>query len=101
MDQRLKLQEILEQILGSRNVYFQPPSNIKMKFPAIVYQLNSADTQFADNYPYIYKKRYQVTVIDRDPDSEIPDKVALLPMCILDRPFTSEGLHHWSFNLYF
>lgn len=101
MGQRLDLQKILEEILDSKNVYFQPPANIKMKYPAIVYQMDSADTQFADNLPYTYTKRYQVTVIDRNPDSEIPDKIAMLPMCIFDRPFVSDGLHHWIFNLYF
>lgn len=101
MGLRLTLQQVLEDILGSRNVYFQPPDNIKMDYPAIVYLMTSADTQFADNDPYIYTKRYQVTVIDRDPDSIFPDKVAKLRMCIFDRAYVSDGLHHWVFNLYF
>ena len=101
MGQRLDLQKILEQIKGPKKVYFQPPNNTKMSYPCIVYKMTSADTQFADNLPYAYTKRYQITVIDRNPDSQIPDKVAMLPMCVFDRPFVSDGLHHWVFNLYF
>lgn len=101
MGQRLELQTILEGIDGVKKVYFQPPDNTQMKYPCIVYSMSSADTQFADNLPYTYTKRYQITVIDRNPDSQIPDSIAMLPMCVFDRPFVSDGLHHWVFNLYF
>jgi hypothetical protein len=72
-----------------------------MQYPAIVYQLDSADTQFADNKPYTYRKRYEVTVIDRDPDSKIPDRVAQLPMTVFNRFFAMNGLNHFVFTLYF
>lgn len=101
MGLRLNLQKILEDIPGVKKVYFQPPDNTEMKYPCIVFEMSSADTQFADNRPYTYTKRYQVIVIDRNPDSEIPDKIAMLPMCVFDRPFVSDGLHHWVFNLYY
>ncbi len=78
---RLKLHEILVDILGSRHVYFQPPENIRLTYPCIVYERSSIDTNFADNNPYTNKKRYTVTVIDKNPDSVIPDKVAAVPMC--------------------
>lgn len=84
-----------------RHVYFQPPVNIHMKYPAIVYERSSGDTQFADNAPYVYEKRYSVTVIDSDADSPIPDEVAMLPKCVADRHFVSENLHHDSFVLYY
>lgn len=103
MGQRLELQALLEEILGdgSGHVYFQPPSNMSMQFPCIVYQRDIADTKFAGNKPYSYRKRYTVTVIDRDPDSPIPDRVAALPMCTSSRFFTADGLNHDVFNLYF
>jgi hypothetical protein len=101
MGQRLQLQSLLEEILGSGNVYFQPPANVQMQYPCIVFHRDSADTKFAGNRPYRYTKRYQVTVIDRDPDSEIPDKVAALPACTFNRYFAAENLNHDVFNLYF
>lgn len=101
MGRRVELHYILEQILGSPNVYFQPPENIKMQYPAIVYKRDRANTKFADNNPYKYTKRYTVTVIDRNPDSLIPDKVAALPMCTHSTYFTADNLNQDSFSLYF
>lgn len=83
------------------NVYFQPPAGVKMQWPAIVYKRDTSETEYGDNLPYRRTKRYQVTVIDTDPDSQIPDKVAELAMCRHDRFFTSDNLNHDVFNLYF
>lgn len=101
LSQRLKLQNLLEEILETRNVYFQPPANIQIQYPCIVYKRDIARTQFAGNTPYHYKKRYQVTYISQDPDSDVPDKLAALPMCIFDRHFSAGNLNHDVFNLYF
>lgn len=96
---RKKLQKILEEFCP--NVYFQPPENIQLQYPCIIYNRSSGDTQFGDNKPYIFEQRYQVTVIDRDPSSEIPKKVAMLPLCVMDRHYTMDNLNHDLFNLYF
>lgn len=96
---RLELQAILRGI--TEHVYFQPPSNVTMEYPCIVYERDTADTKFADDEPYRYTKRYAVTVIDRDPDSPIPDKVAALPMCTFNRAFQANDLNHDVFNLFF
>jgi hypothetical protein len=101
MAPRLELQTVLEDLLGSSNVYFQPPANVKMVYPCIVYKRDTGRTQFADNNPYRNTLRYQVTVIDRNPDSVIPPKVARLPMCLFNRFFTAGDLNHDVFNLYY
>lgn len=101
MDRRQELQTILENILGSSNVYFQPPPTFRMKYPCIVYKRTTADTQFADNAPYTFRVRYQITYIDRSPENEIVGKIASLPMCVYDRFYTSDGLNHDVLNIYF
>lgn len=83
------------------NVYFQPPANVQMVYPCIVYQRDYGDTKFAGNEPYSYTTRYQVTVIDRNPDSDIPSKVAQLPMCTYSRFFVADDLNHDVFSLFF
>jgi len=103
---RLQLQTLLEQLMGSEpdeklNVYFQPPANVQLKYPCIVYQRDAASTKFADNAPYNNKQRYQVTVIDPEPDSDIPSKVAALPMSSFSRFFVADNLNHDVYNLYF
>ena len=67
-ERRLELHEILCTILGSRNVYFQPPESIKMNYPAIVYGLDDIDNQYANDGVYLSHRRYSVTVIDKNPD---------------------------------
>lgn len=101
MAPREELHQILKNLLGTPNVYFQPPANIRMNYPCIVYKRDSATTQHADNEPYTHRKRYQVTVIDRDPDSTTPDKVARLPMCTFNRFYTADDLNHDVYNIFF
>ena len=100
MAPRLKLQDLLK-TLGTTNVYFQPPENISMKYPAIVYTLDYQAAQHANNKPYSIENRYQVTVIDRDPDSLIPGRVASLPKCTFARAFKQNDLNHTIYALYF
>ena len=99
MGLRLELQRLLEAI--TTNVYFQPPTNVQLKYPCIVYKRDFADTKFADNEPYAHKRRYMVTVIDQDPDSEIPGKIAALPMSLFNRFYTVDNLNHDVFSVYF
>lgn len=101
MGTRKQLQTILETILGSKNVYFQPPSSVRLRYPCIIYHRSYEDVRYADDAPYARKKRYTITVVDRDPDSLIPDKVADLPMCKFERFYTSDNLNHDVYNLYF
>lgn len=101
MGTRLELQDVLTGLQDGLNVYFQPPSNVQMMYPAIVYNRDYLATEFADNAPYANTTRYQIMVIDPDPDSEIPDKVALLPLMKFDRHYTTEGLNHDIYYVYF
>lgn len=94
---------ILENLLGeySENCYFEPPDGFEMNYPCITYELSNAMKQYANNHPYLIDKRYIVTVIDLDPDSELRDKVLELPKCSFDRAFTNDNLNHYVFTLYF
>lgn len=98
---RQKLQTLLEETLGSSNVYFQPPPSVQMKYPAIVYNRDDVDMKYAGNQPYSATKRYELTVISSNPDSLIPDKVAKLPMTSYVRFFSANGLNHDVFTIYF
>lgn len=102
MDSRLNLQAELEAILGSRNVYFQPPESLKIRYPAIVYSLEHLDTVKADNKRYLYRKRYAVTLIHDDPDTELVESILEnFNYCSFDRCFTDNNLYHFVFDLYY
>ena len=100
-ERRYELNEILCKVLGSSNVYFQPPSTLKMSYPAITYSRSNIDSQSSNNRLYSTTTRYTGTVIDKNPDSPIPDKVAELPMCSFSRHFTADNLNHDSYTMYF
>ena len=101
MGNRLDLHELLCNILGSRNVYYQPPASIQMKYPAIVYSRDNVFNRHGDNIPYMQSVSYQVTVIDKDPDSMIVSDISKLPYCRFNRHFTSDNLNHDVFTLYY
>lgn len=101
MGSRLKLQALLEEILGTRNVYYQPPASVQMKYPAIVYSRNTIRNSHANNSVYKQDTSYSLTVIDKDPDSEIVGRISKLPKCSFDRHFESDNLNHDVFTLYF
>lgn len=99
MGQRQQLHQLLETF--TENVYFQPPTNAAIKYPCIVYKRDFADTKFADDKPYSLKTRYMVTIIDQNPDSDIPEKVALMPMSLFNRFYTADNLNHDVYSVYF
>lgn len=100
MDSRLKLDAILSDIIGPDHLYFQPPETVKIKYPCIIYERNKARTEFANNRPYTYRKAYTIKVIDRNPDSPYPDKIAMLPMCLFDRHYKADNLNHDVFTIF-
>lgn len=101
MASRLNLHEELCEVLGSRNVYFQPPESLKLNFPCIIYERVGADQMKADDTNYITQKRYTVTVIDKDPDSIIPEKVGALQYASYDRTFVSNNMNHDVYKIYY
>lgn len=101
MNSRIDLQTLLEDILDSRNVYYQPPSNIQMKYPAIVYSRSEIDNTHADNIVYSQSHIYEITVIDKNPDSDIVEKISRIPTCRYGRHYTADNLNHDTFTLYY
>ena len=101
MGTTLDLQNELKAILGSNNVYFQPPSGIKMHYPCFVVNRHSI-TQFdADNSTYLYTKCYDVTYISNEEDPDMIDTMLNhFRMIKYGRPFVSDNLYHDPFVLY-
>lgn len=101
MGSRLKLQSLLEELLGSKNVYFQPPTNLNMSYPAIKYSTDDIDAKKADDTAYIITKRYEVIVISPKPDNPVIEKLLSLPMCSYDRQYKADNLYHDVLTLYY
>lgn len=101
MGTRVQLQEAFEKLLGSWNVYYQPPENLKLNYPCIVYEKTPGRTFWADNRTWAYCDEYTVTLITRDPDSELVHALIDLPKCRYDRHFVNDNLNHDVFSLYY
>lgn len=100
MATRLTLQAKLVEILGSENVYYEPPETLKLNYPCFVYMLDEIERRSADNIGYTIRKRYQITLIDRMPDHPAIDKLMELPGCSFERSYKSDNLEHYVFTLY-
>lgn len=98
---RIELQKILEKILGTKQVYFQPPETIRLKYPCIVYVKSPEEIFHADNLNYLKTDRYTITLIEKNPDSGIGSELLELEMCTPDRYFTKDNLYHKIYTLYF
>lgn len=101
MATREELQAMLEQLLGSRNVYYNPPANIQMKYDAIRYSLSSIRSDYANNIKYKNMKCYDLIVISRKPDPKVVEEILQLSYSSLGRPYTADNLYHYPITLYY
>lgn len=101
MDRRPDLQTRLEEILGSKNVYYQPPETTKMQYDAIRYSRKDIQTRYANNKMYSSKTCYEIILIARNPDSSVIKQLMELPYCSYDRHYYSDNLNHDVFTLYY
>lgn len=101
MGSRIDLQNLLETLLGSENVYYDPPTSLSMKYPAIRYSKSDIDTVYANNSTYKSTKRYEIIVIDKKADNPVIEKLLNLPYCSFDRHYKSDNLNHDVLILYY
>lgn len=101
MSRRIELQNLLEDILGEKHVYYQPPENLKLEYPAIVYSKSRIDKRNANDSGYNLNTRYELIVIDKRPDNPVIEKLLSLPYCSYDRPYVSDNLNHDVLTIYY
>lgn len=96
---RADLSEILHDLCGD-NVYFQPPTGTKIKYPCLIYDLEQANVRYADNAPYALYDKYSLKYITRDPDDPVRNQIVMLPLCASERVYINDNLYHHPFTLY-
>lgn len=101
VDKRLELQAKLEEILGSRQVYFQPPENFKMKYDCIVYKRDPRDNRHADNLVFAQQQGWTITHIGLKPTSQAAQKLSELPTCRPEQSYVADNLYHDVFHIYY
>ena len=100
MADRLELHSVLQELLGSSNVYYQSPESIKMQYDAIRYSKKNIDSKYANDRKYSMTDCYEVTVISRLPDNPVIKKLLSLPYCSYDRHYIADNLHHDVLTIY-
>lgn len=101
MASREDLHAKLVELLGSSNVYYQPPESVKMAYPAIRYSKSDIDTKYANNRSYINTNCYELIVIDKKPDNPVVKKLLELPYCSYDRQYRADNLNHDMLTIYY
>ena len=102
LSRRRQFQLVLESMLTGGKVYFQPPGNVKLSYPCIIYHTYRYDTSHADNILYRAQRAYTVMYIDTNPDATFPETyLKTQPMTHFDREYTADNLHHWVFTTYY
>lgn len=101
MKTRLDLQEELEGLLGSKNVYYQPPPNVQIEYPAIVYSRAVIDDKFANNNKYKEDDQFRIIYIDKIPDREPFYKLRKFHNSKFERLYVANNLNHYSFTIYY
>lgn len=98
---REELKDFLRSVLGSNNVYFQPPESLKLSYPCIIYELSNYDTIKADNKSYVIHKQYSITLIMKlpDEDDEFFKKILNEETATFDRVFVNDNLYHYVFTI--
>lgn len=83
------------------NVYFQPPNSKVLTYPCIVYSRADFSVRDADNKKYFIRDKYQLMVIYKDSDNEVPKNLLTgFDYIIHDRTYISDNLYHDTFDLY-
>lgn len=100
MNDRLQLHYELVELIGNGKAYYQPSENIKLSYPCIVYTLDNATNYHADNLSYRRINNYSVTLITKNPEDPIIDRIQdELDYVSFERHFVSDNLHHYLFNI--
>ena len=101
MADRLDLQGLLEELLESRNVYYQSPESVKMQYPAIRYSKKNIQSAYANNSKYLMRDCYELIVISRKPDDPVIKKLLALSYCGYDRQYIADNLYHDVLTIYY
>ena len=95
MSSRSDLHDELVSIFGSRYVYYQPPESVKIHYPCIIYNKDNVNLRHADDGVYALTNVYSVSVIGKDPDSDIAERLLRHFLhCRYDRRYVADGLYH-------
>lgn len=97
---RLALHQEFVNILGNASrVYFMPPQEMRLSYPAIVYYVGGGSDSYADNVRFLQRTTFDVTLIENDPLSAKVDAIRDLKHSSYMTSFKKDGLHQHKFKI--
>jgi len=94
------LLHLLRKAVDHDRVYFQPPENLKLGYPAIVFHLTKIKVDHADDVPYKGAREYMITLITKEPEPDALEEILKIPYTTLDSTYISDGMNHFVFTSY-
>ena len=83
------------------NVYFTPPENIQLKYPACIVTREDLDVMKANNKPYITRMSYKLVYISKSESDEVFEKIAsTYDYADFRTEYKVNGLYHKVFVIY-
>lgn len=100
MRTRMDLHNKFKELLGSEQVYYQPPESLKMQYPAIRYSKADITNIYANNIKYHSHDVFDVVIISKIPDHPVIKKILELPYTEFDHHYVSDNLNHDIIRIY-
>lgn len=97
LTKREELQVFFETLC--KNVYFEPPSNIIMDYPAIEYRYDQTIPTYADDMKYINKWVFSGSVMSRSSIDPLFAIIEELPNVTIDRMGSIDKINHVYFTI--
>lgn len=94
------LLHLLRKAVDHDRVYFQPPENLKLGYPAVVFHLTKIKVDHADDAPYKGAREYMITLITKEPEPDALEEILKIPYTTLDSTYISDGMNHFVFTSY-
>ncbi len=101
-EQRIRFHSKLAEILPGWHLYYQPPENVKLIYPCVIYERSRFHQIRADNKRYRSIPCWSTTLIIKSPqNAPITQLIDGFQMCSFDRSFTSDNLNHYAYTIYY
>lgn len=82
-------------------VYFQPPSNLQLKYPCFVYHYENSTPMLADNTVHRFTDRYQVSYLTKKALDTTYVKLLEDPLVSYSSRYVSENIYHNVMSVYY
>lgn len=97
---RLRFHNALQAYVGNNiKLYFNPPEDLKLQIPCIRYSLSTFNVRHADDQVHRAVPIYDVTLVTRDVDDPLIEKLVKFPGSRFDRTYRDSSLCYATYRI--